>query len=511
MKRIDSLISLVCSLSKAERRAFALHCRASGEGSGKRYADLYRIISAGNLRDPEQIKARFLARWPDGAFDVEVKYLYDRLTDTLMRLRAGQDAAGRLLNDLGKARLFFERALYEDCFGLTAAVIARARRLGLNEILLMAQKTELEFLLILDFPGLDEKGLFEKHTLQKRTLLSIGMATEHASLYNILRRRILSMGSVHSAEQSRKLSDLVVSEFYSFGAEPEKTVELERNHRMFQASYLLETGDIEEALKVYDSIHRLFESNPGNPAASPTYHMAVLEGILRVLRITRRYADMAGFLASLRSLADRATADFRANIRCLLFQYELCPYLDSGDFEACRAVAARYAELLPDRDVRLSPVRECEMLLYSALVELGLGNWKQVRRTVANAMVNHNIRYVPLMRTIRLVRAMAYYELGEHDLLAYETRSIARSTGRPAFATERMMLRFMSNAGLPPMQSQRRSMWEKIRPEVARLSDDRYERQLLSTFDFTAWIEAKLTGRSLSSVLRRKYSERPGA
>ncbi|MCM1036803.1 MAG: hypothetical protein NC406_05690 [Bacteroides sp.] len=505
MKRIDSLIALISSLTKAERRAFTIQCRDTGP---RHYMGLYRIIADNRMRDADTVRSRYLARYPDGAFDVEVKYLYDKLTDTLMHLRMGVDASQRMLADLGKARLLFERSLYDDAFELVADVMEQARRLGLNEVLLLAQKTEMEFMLMLDFPGLDEKGLFEKHARQKRTLQSISMVTEQASLYNLLRQRIRSMGSVYSAEQSRKLSDLVVSESYSFSAESEKTVELERNHRMFQASYLLETGYIEEALRVYDSIHHLFESNPGNPAASPTYHLAVLEGILRALRITRRYAEMAGFLASLRRLADSAGADFRANILCLLFEYELCPYLDSGDFAACREVVGRYAGLTPDRDTRLSPARECEVLLYSALVELGSGNWRRVRRIIAGALVNHNIKFLPLMRTIRLVRAMAYYELGDHDLLAYETRSIARSQGGVAFGTERLMLRFLSNAGLPPMQSQRRAMWEKLRPTIERLSADRYERQLLSTFDFTAWIEAKLTDRTLSSVLARKFSEK---
>ncbi len=510
MKRIDSLISLVRSLTKAERKAFALRCDTSADRKEKSYAFIYRLIAGNNLCDSKAVKEQFLARYPGGAFEVEVKYLYDKLTDTLMGLRAGKDVSYSLLRDIGKARMFFDRSLFEDCFELTASVISRARRLGLNEIMLLAQKLELEFLLTLDFPDMSERDLFEKHTLQKKTLKSIGLVTEHASLYNILRQRMLRIGSIHTPEQRKMMADLVMSEFYSFSAEPEKTFELERNHRMFQASYLMETGDIRGALNVYSSLHQLFDANHENPASTPTYHLSVLEGILRALRFAGRYSDMAFFLERLRKMSGNASADMRANILCLIFQYELVPHLDTGDFEACRDIVARYREPLIDKDVRPIPVRECELQLYSALVELGLGNWKKVSRIIARAMVNQNIKYLPLMRTIRLVRLMAYYELGEHDLLQYEARSISRSSGKLAFATERMMLRFLTNAGLPPMQRQRLAIWDKMRPSLQNLSADIYERQLLSIFDFTAWIEAKLTGISLSVVLSRKADMRGG-
>lgn len=505
MKRIDSLILLVNSLSKAERKAFVMRCRGNaGDLTRKSYSFIYRLISDDHLCDGNKVKEQFLLRYPGGAFEVEVKYLYDKITETLMSLRPVKDITYSLLNDIGKARMFFERSLFEESFELTASVIEKARRLGLNEIVLMAQKLELEFFLSLDFPGISERELFEKHTLQRKTLKSISLITEHASLYNLLRQRMLHIGSIHTSEQQNIMHDLVMSEFYSFSAESEKSFELERNHRMFQASYLMETGDMEGALTVYSSLHRLFEENPGNPASTPIYHLSVLEGILRALRFARRYGDMEIFLEKVRAMAVKSSSDMKANILCLLFQYELVPHLDTGDFSSCRDIVARYRDILGGKESRLLSVRECELMLYLAIVELGLGNWKKVNRIIAQAMVNQNIKYLPMMRTVRLVRLMAYYELGEHDLLQYEARSILRSSGKFVFATERMMLRFLANSELPPMKRQRMAIWNKLSPVLDKLSADKYERKLLLHFDFTAWVETKLTGVPLSEVLARK-------
>ena len=51
------------------------------------------------------------------------------------------------------------------------------------------------------------------------------------------------------------------------------------------------------------------------------------------------------------------------------------------------------------------------------------------------------------------------------------------------------------------MQRPLMAICHKMKPTLDRLSADKYERQILLIFDFTAWIEAKLTGVSLAKVL----------
>ena len=50
------------------------------------------------------------------------------------------------------------------------------------------------------------------------------------------------------------------------------------------------------------------------------------------------------------------------------------------------------------------------------------------------------------MRTIRLVRLIVFYEVQEHELIQYESRSITRSLSSPkeqTFKTERIILWFL--------------------------------------------------------------------
>ena len=200
---------------------------------------------------------------------------------------------------------------------------------------------------------------------------------------------------------------------------------------------------------------------------------------------------MPYFLEKLKRLiAEDSSLEFKVNATCLLFQYELFPYLDKGDFLNCTEVMNRYQDTLYDKEAWLSPIRKSELLLYTTIVHI--------------AIVDHNIKYLPLMRTIRLVRLIAYYETQEYELIRHESRSITRSLSSPkeqTFKTERIILWFLNKRNLPILRKDREAFWEKLSPEIQELYNDKYENQLLRIFDFTAWMESKIRKEKLSEVL----------
>lgn len=164
----------------------------------------------------------------------------------------------------------------------------------------------------------------------------------------------------------------------------------------------------------------------------------------------------------------------------------------------------RYQETLYDKEAWLSPIRKSELLLYTTIVHIGNQNYKAAKKYISNAIVDHNIKYLPLMRTIRLVRLIAYYETQEYELIRHESRSITRSLSSPkeqTFKTERIILWFLNKRNLPILRKDREAFWEKLSPEIQELYNDKYENQLLRIFDFTAWMESKIRKEKLSEVL----------
>ena len=141
---------------------------------------------------------------------------------------------------------------------------------------------------------------------------------------------------------------------------------------------------------------------------------------------------------------------------------------------------SRYQETLYDKEAWLSPIRKSELLLYTTLIHIGNQNYKAAKKYISNAIIDHNIKYLPLMRTIRLVRLIAYYETQEFELIRHESRSITRSLSSPkeqTFKTEHTVLWFLNKSNLPILRKDREDFWEKLYPEIHELYNDKYEKK----------------------------------
>lgn len=81
------------------------------------------------------------------------------------------------------------------------------------------------------------------------------------------------------------MNDLMVNELYiAASSDSERNFELTRNHKLFQASYLMGVGDYGSALNSYKELNELFEENQQFWANPPIYYLSVLEGVLDSLR-----------------------------------------------------------------------------------------------------------------------------------------------------------------------------------------------------------------------------------
>lgn len=505
MKRVDAVISLVNSLSKSEKKHISQQVVQGQEG--KDYLLIYDLIAGSRRPDGSAVKAEFLRRRPGASFEVSVQYLYDKLLEALLPLRRQRDTTCDLLNDLGKVRMLYDRSLFEECFELLGDTILTAREHENYEMLLIAQKLELEYLLRLNFPAMTEQELYHRHFILNDALKKIRDITEQSALHNLLKWR-LSRRSIRTAQQKQAMNDLVINESCIVSSSAERdNFELMRNHRLFQANYLMGTGDRRAALEAYKELDRLFDENPRRLENPPIYYLSVIEGALAGLRSTGCYDEMPYFLDKLRALVADAQPEFRINATCLLFQYELFPYMDRGDFAACSQLMERYREELYEREAWLSPIRRSELLLYTALVHLGMQRRKEAKQCIGRAMIDHNIKYLPLMRTIRLVQLIVYYELGETELIRHESRSVVRKLASPreqTFRTERLILRFLNRKELPVLRREREAYREKIAPLVEEIYNDKYERQLLCLFDFIAWMDSRILKIPLGEALARR-------
>lgn len=506
MTKIESVIFLVNSLSKAEKKHVSIQLNKGGVD--KDYFIVYNLLIKTKTAEASVIKDQFFKLRPKGSFDIAVLYLYDKLLDILLDLRKKKDLYYELYQNINKSRMLYDRSMFYECFDLLDATVKQAQYYENYEVALVASKMKLEYLLRLDFPNMSEQEVYHIHYQQTDALKKIRKITEQASLFSLLKYRLIHRGAMRTDKQRQEMNDLMVSEMYIAASTDDNNFEITKNHQLFQAYYLINAGDYNAALHSFKALNKLFENNPKFWADPPIYYLSALEGVLKSLRTTGNYSEMNYFVEKLRGISAHQSQEFKVNVLNLIFQYKLFPYLDSGDFDKCVEIVNRYKDSLFDKVSLLSPVHYSELSLYVALVRIGKKDYKEARKVINTAMYDSNIEYLPIMRTIRLVRLMVYYELGDFDMIEYETRSIRRmlsSKKEHSFQTEHNMLWFLNKRDLPLFSNERLTFWDKIAPVFNDLLKDRYESQLLHLFDFTAWIESKVLKIDLSKVLKEHF------
>lgn len=499
MLQTDALILLIHNLSPAEKKKFKAS-RRSGD-----YTRLYDIIESSGTASSAEIKTRF-QKEVKSSFPATVNYLYRVLLDTLLHLREQQDSHYSLFNQILKARILFEKSLFEEALSILNLVKKKAVQQQNTIAQLFASRLELEYLLFLNLPDLSERDLLNKHFQINEILKDIRKVNEHSSLYELLRHRLLHKGNIRSQKQKDSLNDLVISEM-SLNANHKDIFEIKKNHLLFQSNYLIGIGDHRSALHSFKELNSLFEKNPLFWSSQPFYYVAVIEGILDNLRSMKSYEEMPYYLEKLKNMSTR-TEGLQHQIQTLTFLYEMIPFLDKGQFEQAQSLVDT---VLPELSTTVSLNTRAELSLYLSLIHLGLKNYKKAQKTLLSEIVRGNDIYIlPVYRTLRMVHLIIHYHLGDTDLVHFEARSIRREIAKAekAYRVELLILTYLSREKKILLAKEREKLWKKYEPLLEELRTDVYEKQLLKTFDFTAWLEADIRRVELGEVLKERAQEK---
>ncbi|GHV59670.1 hypothetical protein FACS1894182_14110 [Bacteroidia bacterium] len=501
MTQADSLVLLVHSLSKNEKRTFMTGRKSTD------YVCLFNLIEESGIISSQALKSQYEKKRKNSNFNVAVSYLYKILLDSLLTFREHQDSYYKLFNKIMKARVLFEKSLFADALDLLDKIKKEATRYENHIVLLYASRIELEYMLFLNFPNISETELIEKHFQISELLKKIRITNEQSSLYELLKHRVIYKGNVRSQRQQDLLNDLVFAEM-SLTATSKDSFEAKKLHQLFQSNYLISIGDKKSALQSFRELNHLFENNPQFWTNPPFYYVAVLEGILDNLRSMKNYGEMPYFIERLRKI-QHPSSGFQIHMSAIIFLYELYPLLDRGDFAAAKQLSEKHSDAILSKTDQINMLRQTEISLCTALIYIGLGDYKKAQKMLINEFIrNGNIHTFPLYRTIRLVNLIIHYELDNMEYIRTESRSIKReiSMQEKAYRLEHLIINLLNKDKYElKSNNSREKLWLKIEPELTDIRNEVFENQILKSFDFTAWIESKVCKISLSEVLQSRF------
>ena len=501
----DHLIQLIQSLTKAEKRYFRLYANLqSGE---KNYLFLFDLINKGIPSD--EVYRLYCQEENKNNFDMAAKHLYRVIMDCLVHLRKKEDVQATIFNYITKADILFERELFEEAFNQLNKAQKLAATYENDPLLLLIRRTELKYLSSLGFNEISERELVNKQMKINDIMKYSRNINLHLQLYDILKHRIANKGYIRSEKQKDNLNDLVLSELNLIANNSYKGFEARKLHLLFQATYYLNTGNYKSAIRFYQELITLFESNQHLILNPPIYYLSALKGILDSLHLAGLYQEMPFFIDRLRKMqqGDYAT-EFLLEINASIYQYEQVSYINTGKFEIALELSGNYEDHLFKKTGLLRLETQLKLYLNTSILYLCLEEPKRARKSMKKIFSSGKLFHtLPSYKTARLINLLILAELGDYSFFENEINSIKRNIHyeKHIYRTEKLLFRFVMSYPLPSYQKAQNKLWMQFQKEIVKIREDKYEKQLLKTFDILSWIESKLTNRPFAEILKENY------
>lgn len=497
MKKSLSLAILIGSLSKSEKRYFRLHAGLqNGDKSYLNLFDLYESISPGD------IETAFRAKFPGQRFEVASRHLYRVILQALVHLRKHKDVQTQIFQTITQAEILFERGLPDEAYGELAKAEKTAVAYQHDTLLLLVRRTELRFLSARQFRDIGEKELVGKQMRIMDSLKQIRSSNLHTQLYDILKLRFIRKGYARSAARQEALNDLLLQEINLVASASGKGFETEKTHLLFQATYFLNAGNHGAALRYYRRLIDLFAENRlllNNP---PVHYFNAVTGILDSLLATELYTEMPFFTARLEELErGRYPTDFTLTVHAHRYLFESAARLGHGETGRALELESAFEESLFRKQTLLDVELQLRLHVHRAALHLTLGEPDEARRHLKSIFASGKLfSPFPFFRTARLLNLVLQTERQRFDFLDAEIKALQRESRSDAkhtlCYTEKLLFAFLRAHPLPPDRASRENIWQRYAPVAERVRNDKYERSLLTTFDFITWIERRLTAKA---------------
>ena len=483
----DTLFLLVHSLSKSEKRYFRLS--VAMQKGDKGYLRLFDCLDCHSNFD-EAAKSNLANTFPGLTIEPARKHLYKTLMKSLRQFESEKSIEAKLINLITDSKILFERDLIDPAF----KQIEKAKELALNNekllYFIICARQELQFMIHLQFAGLDESSLIEKQEKINEVLGQATILNHHSSIYEILLLRYWKKGEARSLKEVTLLNDLLLEEHQLLNSQQIQTFDSQQLHLHFQSTYFLMTGDPSESLKVFFELDELFQKNARLWAGSSLYYIHLLTGILNTLRRMEQYDEMTYFLDRLKSFST-ASENLTLSVEYAIIEHEIHRAINQGTPEKALEIFEERIGTV-NKDIMQLPIQsQVQVQLTLSRMWYEAGNFDKALKLI-NKVLNQTTN--SFNRTLyvrcRLMNLLIHVALENTDYLFYEIRSIERKlkSEENFFQIEKLVIKILKNW-------LRNKPFHKYVEQITVLLDNPFEQQLINELKLKSWAEI-MVGKS---------------
>ncbi|PTX18280.1 hypothetical protein C8N40_10679 [Pontibacter mucosus] len=506
----DPVFQLVKSLTRSEKRHFRLFTKRQGTNEGLKFLQLFDVLD--RLSDYEE--ERILEQMPE-LKKVQLPNLkanlYKQLLSSLRLYHANQNLDIQLLEQLGHARVLYNKGLYRQCLKLLDKVKTAAKQAELQHIALAA----------IDFEKQIESQFITRSLSGRADSLS-EEATElamHVSRAHELSNLALRLYGVYiQAGHAKTQEDYAHFEAYFRENLPDIDIAsasfMEKLY-YYQAHvwYHYLGQDFKACYRFAQKWVNLFEDNPEMKNIQSSLYIKGLHNLLAALFNLQYYSRFEQVLQELEQFAEDEDRRHTPNTEAQLFLYgytnRINAFFMRGDFEGGVVWLPNLLKKLEQFQQQLDPHRQLIFYFKIASLYFGSGDNETAIRYL-NKIINYqdtSLR-VDIQCFARILRLIAYYEAGDDYELELQIRSVYRFLGKMNDQHEMQVeiFRFLRRLGsIPPHEL--KHAFVDLKEKLTVIAENPFQRRPFLYLDIISWLESKIENIPVQEIIRRKFSQ----
>jgi hypothetical protein len=505
----DELFGLIKSLSRAEKRNFKLFTsRNTGSGDLKivqlfdAFDKMEEYDEAAFLKKNKTLKTEQLPNLK--------AHLYRQILSSLRVLRDDNNIEIQLYEQQEHARILYNKGLFQQALKVLARIKEAARQYHQNTFWLQALifEKKIESLHITRSNRDRAQSLTaEVNMLNQRILLTGNLSNLSLQLYSWY----LHVGHARNAKDAE-----AVKEFFAVQLPPGA----DKADSFYPALYLYQSycwyAFILQDFRLYyryaQKWAELFVSEPQMRRVEAPYYIKSMHNVLLAHFMTRNYQKYREALERFENFGKSPEGLANDNVRVQTFIYLQTARLNGhfmfGTFREGLAVVPELEAGLEAFGTRIDRYRE--LVFYYKIASLYFGAGDENR---AIDWLNRIIHQKTDLRSdiqcyARLLHLIAHYELGNLTLLEHLLKSVYRFMAKMENlgVVEEEIFRFLRKAFKLNSTAKLKQAFQLLYDKLVQVEQQPFERRSFIYLDVAAWLQSKIEGSSVETVIRRRVA-----
>jgi hypothetical protein len=509
-ENIDPVFQLIKSLTRTEKRHFRLFANRHGSTDGLKFLQLFDAIDHQESYDEERVLLQVPAIKKAQLANLKAN-LYKQLLSSLRLYHANQNLDIQLHEQLGYARVLYNKGFYKQSLKMLEKVKVAAQQAELPHISLMA----------IDFEKLIESQYITRSIEGRADALSLEAKdmVMHVSQLHRLSNLALRMYGLYlkmGHARNRKDHDNITAYFKQHLPETDM-----RRAGFFEKLYYYQAHvwynylvqDFKACYRYAQKWVDLFEESPAMIDKQTTLYVKGLHNLLAALYNLLYHSKFKQVLQKLEDFANDETRRTSPNIEIQLFLYiytnRINAYFMEGKFTEGLDIIPELLEKLKDFQVQLDPHRM--LVFYYKIASLYFGSGDNLK---AIEYLNKIIQYkdISLREDLqcfaRILNLIAHYEAGKDEALEYQIKSVYHFLGKMNDQQQMQVaiLKFLRGLGdMAPHDL--KDAFISLKDKMIDIATNPYERRPFLYLDILSWLESKIENVPVQEVIKRRYKE----